>query len=1335
MSDTTTIAVPAASVARSAPPAESTAPNRRNPLLLARRRAVVAARRRRVLPALRGRGRHGGRSGTAPANGAEPVPQRRAPVPVPAAPSRSSRPPRTSVRTRSSRSSSPEAASRHEHPRRRRRGTRPRLTPPPDRADRRPRTDTEPPAAPRSRFRSSSTAPDNSTITVNVDRQAVRQPARRRDVRRLLQGALIGGTRERLPVRRGAVQRPGDEATHHRLSPRSADDWWPARHSGQARCVRAGSARIRRMLRWLTAGESHGPALVAILEGLPAGVRVTTDDIADALARRRLGYGRGARMKFEQDEVELLGGVRHGLTLGGPVAIRIGNTEWPKWETVMAADPVDPRDARRAGPQRAADPAAARPRRPGRDAEVRLRRRPAGARAGQRPRDRRPGGARRGGRGLPATRRSASGCVSHVVAIGAGRRRPTARRARPGRPGARSTPTRCAASTRRRAPRWSAEIDAAQQGRRHPRRRRRGARLRPAAGPGQPRALGPPARLPAGRRADGHPGDQGRRGRRRLRTAPRAAARQAHDEIERGADGGIRRRTGRAGGTEGGMTTGERAAGPRRDEADLDGAAGAATPSTSRPARPPRPSTSARDVCAVPAAGVVAEAMVALVLADAVLEKFGGDSVAETAPQRRGLPRPPAAVTASERRGVVLVGPPGPASPRWPRRVAERARRRRSATPTPTSRPARAADRRHLRRRRRGALPRAGARPRSPPRSPSTTACSRSAAARCSTPATRAALAGHAGGLPRRRARRRRRAGRPRTAPAAAAGQPARQWRQLHGGAPADLRGVADVTVGTDGRHRRRGRRRGRRWPGRRLMAPWPATTGSAGRAGGAGPYDVVVGHGLLGELPGLLGDGARRVPSSTPQRCARPRAARRRRCWPRGLRRARCSPVPDGEAAKTRRGRGRAAGRRWARPASPAPTPSSASAGEPPPTWPGSSPRPGCAACGSCRCRPRCSAWSTPRSAARPASTPPRARTWSAPSTRRPACCATWPRWRRCRAADLVSGPGRGGQGRLHRRPARSSTCSRPTRRPRRTRRSHALRELVERAVRSRPTWSPRTCAEVAGLRGDPQLRAHPRPRDRAGRALPLAARRRGRRRHGLRRRARPAGRPARTPTSSTGTARSWPRSACRRPTRGRAGRAARRHARRQEDPRRDCCASSSSTGWRARPARGARPTTCSVAAYERWPHEHACLVLNGPNLGRLGTPRARGLRHGHLRRPRRGVRDDAGEELGLDVEVRQTDDEAELVGWLHEAADARDAGRAQPGGVHALLLRAARRLAPRTAPLVEVHLSNPAAREEFRHTSRWSPASPTGTIAGFGLELLRAGAAGASRSRASTT
>ena len=91
----------------------------------------------------------------------------------------------------------------------------------------------------------------------------------------------------------------------------------------------------------MTAGESHGPALIGVLEGLPAGVPVTTSAITAELARRRAGYGRGARMSFEQDEVELLGGVRHGLTLGSPIAIKVGNSEWPKWDVVMSPDPVD----------------------------------------------------------------------------------------------------------------------------------------------------------------------------------------------------------------------------------------------------------------------------------------------------------------------------------------------------------------------------------------------------------------------------------------------------------------------------------------------------------------------------------------------------------------------------------------------------------------------------------------------------------------------------------------------------------------------------------------------------------------------------------------------------------------------------------------------------------------------------------------------------------------------------------------------------------------------------------------------------------------------------------
>ena len=115
----------------------------------------------------------------------------------------------------------------------------------------------------------------------------------------------------------------------------------PLALSGLGGRARSPPGRIPSMLRWLTAGESHGQQLTAILEGLPAGVEVQTADLDAALARRRLGHGRGARMSFEQDEVTLTGGVRHGRTQGGPIAVQVGNTEWPKWTTVMSADPVD----------------------------------------------------------------------------------------------------------------------------------------------------------------------------------------------------------------------------------------------------------------------------------------------------------------------------------------------------------------------------------------------------------------------------------------------------------------------------------------------------------------------------------------------------------------------------------------------------------------------------------------------------------------------------------------------------------------------------------------------------------------------------------------------------------------------------------------------------------------------------------------------------------------------------------------------------------------------------------------------------------------------------------
>ena len=93
-------------------------------------------------------------------------------------------------------------------------------------------------------------------------------------------------------------------------------------------------------MRWLTAGESHGPALTAIVEGLPAHIEVSTSDIDFHLAGRRLGVGRGARQNFEADKVSILGGIRLGISQGGPISIQVGNSEWPKWEKIMSADPV-----------------------------------------------------------------------------------------------------------------------------------------------------------------------------------------------------------------------------------------------------------------------------------------------------------------------------------------------------------------------------------------------------------------------------------------------------------------------------------------------------------------------------------------------------------------------------------------------------------------------------------------------------------------------------------------------------------------------------------------------------------------------------------------------------------------------------------------------------------------------------------------------------------------------------------------------------------------------------------------------------------------------------------
>ena len=136
--------------------------------------------------------------------------------------------------------------------------------------------------------------------------------------------------------------------------------------------------------RFTTAGESHGPGLVAIVEGMPAGLELDREALDRDMARRQLGHGRGGRMKIETDTVEIRSGVRHGRTLGSPIAVLVANRDYANWEERMNPWPVDGRGRR--GP-----PAAARPRRPRRRPEVRPRRHPQRARAGQRPRDRRPG--------------------------------------------------------------------------------------------------------------------------------------------------------------------------------------------------------------------------------------------------------------------------------------------------------------------------------------------------------------------------------------------------------------------------------------------------------------------------------------------------------------------------------------------------------------------------------------------------------------------------------------------------------------------------------------------------------------------------------------------------------------------------------------------------------------------------------------------------------------------------------------------------------------------------------------------------------------------------------
>lgn len=379
-------------------------------------------------------------------------------------------------------------------------------------------------------------------------------------------------------------------------------------------------------MRWLTAGESHGQALSAIIEGIPASVKVSTGDIDYHLARRRLGFGRGARQSFEADKVTVLGGVRLGLTQGGPIAIQIANSEWPKWEKIMSADPVELSEIENL----ARNSPLTRPR-PGHadlvgmqkydldDARAILERASARETASR--------------VALGAVARNfleqsiGVTILSHVLSIGSVRVPPeTALPSAEDLERIDADPVRCAdAST---SALMIAEIERA-----HSDADTLGGVVEVLAF-NMPPGLGSHVhwdrRLDA-RLAGALMGIQAIKGVELgdgFETATRRGS-VAHDEIEKSLQGKIIRRTDRAGGTEGGMSNGEilRVRAAMKPISTVPKALNTIDVATGLNAKAINQRS---DVCAVPAAGIVAEAMVALVLADAVLEKFGGDSVGET---------------------------------------------------------------------------------------------------------------------------------------------------------------------------------------------------------------------------------------------------------------------------------------------------------------------------------------------------------------------------------------------------------------------------------------------------------------------------------------------------------------------------------------------------------------------------------------------------------------------------------------------------------------------------------------------------------------------------------
>lgn len=377
------------------------------------------------------------------------------------------------------------------------------------------------------------------------------------------------------------------------------------------------------MLRWLTAGESHGPELVAILEGLPAGVAVSLDDIRADLARRKLGYGRGARMKFEEDELTISAGVRFGLTMGSPIALRVGNTEWPRWVDVMSASPVDPETL-----PKGRGAALTRPR-PGHADLVGMQKYDFAEARNVLERASARETAARVALGAVARRFLAEldiQLVSHTLSIGSVRVPENS--ALPGAADVAAldaNPLRCFDPATTTA--MVAEVDRAHED---------GDTL---GGVVEVLAYGVPPGLGSyvhwDRRLDSQlaaalMGIQAIKGVEVgdgfLTTTRRGS--EAHDELFQ-TDRGITRSSDKAGGTEGGMSTGTvlRVRAGMKPIATVPHSLRTVDVATGEAAGAHHQRS---DVCAVPAAGVVAEAMVALVLANSVLEKFGGDSIAET---------------------------------------------------------------------------------------------------------------------------------------------------------------------------------------------------------------------------------------------------------------------------------------------------------------------------------------------------------------------------------------------------------------------------------------------------------------------------------------------------------------------------------------------------------------------------------------------------------------------------------------------------------------------------------------------------------------------------------